>query len=119
MTDLTEQWKKGELPEGYYYIKHRSWPERTIDRKVPGGWAGSSSFFISEVLAPVPSYDEYTMTKECLKMLFEAAQRETILKKQLTIAVEVLWKVVDCREDREYYSEIAEKALEQIEELDK
>lgn len=29
MTDLTEKWKKGELPEGHYYIKTRS--ETNID----------------------------------------------------------------------------------------
>ena len=30
MTDLTEQWKKGELPSGYYYIvvKQAEFPNR-------------------------------------------------------------------------------------------
>ena len=55
---LTEQWRKGKLPEGYYYIKgafdddiyisHLDY-EIEEDKRLP----------VEEVLAPVPSYDEY------------------------------------------------------------
>jgi len=64
MTDLTEQWKKGELPEGHYYIKTRS--ETNIDEYIQWykdhGIPSEKSFAyfnVQQVLAPVPSYEEY------------------------------------------------------------
>lgn len=55
---LTEQWREGTLPEGDYYIKgafdddiyisHLDY-EIEEDKRLP----------VEEVLAPVPSYDEY------------------------------------------------------------
>lgn len=55
---LTEQWRKGTLTEGYYYTKgafdddiyisHLDY-EIEEDKRLP----------VEEVLAPVPSYDEY------------------------------------------------------------
>ena len=55
---LTEQWKKGELPFGAYYVnrleEHRIWLYN--DRsKTP-----ESQYEIYEILAPVPSYEEYS-----------------------------------------------------------
>ena len=58
MSDLTEQWKKGGLKEGWYYIN-----DSQIDYKYSK--YSSVDFFITphedikEVLAPVPSYDEW------------------------------------------------------------
>lgn len=61
---LTGQWKKGELPVGFYYIE------------LPGGRGGngiskyttfispSSKIRIKEVVAPVPSYEEWRQLKE-------------------------------------------------------
>ena len=64
MTDLTEQWKKGELPEGWYWVKNVTWSEcinmlynwsdTFLDGDVP-----VDNDKIIEVLAPVPSYEEY------------------------------------------------------------
>ena len=65
MTNLTKQWKKGELPDGFYYVylKHL----RLFDI------ATSSTLFgilergnenCLEVLAPVPSYEEWQELKE-------------------------------------------------------
>lgn len=66
MTDLTEQWKKGELPEGEYWClsicddidklycyQNSFWKYKTEDDYygVP--------VEIKQVLAPVPSYEEY------------------------------------------------------------
>jgi regulator of replication initiation timing len=56
---LTEQWKKGELEKGYYYVKGI--------QKYDGinvYWIGypiheSERRWIVEVLAPVPSYEEW------------------------------------------------------------
>ena len=62
---LTEQWKKGELPNGYYWIR-LSWGGMIIMAyhtafdglfELDGHYYDSDE--ISEVLAPVPSYDEW------------------------------------------------------------
>ena len=51
---LTEQWKKGELPDGMYYMENTS---GII------GMVGHSKVFpcydVKQILAPVPSYQEY------------------------------------------------------------
>ena len=62
MTDLTEQWKKGELPEGHYYVKDG---ENMIAEYIDGYFYNngepmtSFSGGVDEVLAPVPSYEEW------------------------------------------------------------
>lgn len=69
ISDLTEQWKKGELPYGYYYIKTISGGE-VIDRyyrdctdydlcEYGDVWENRFEDEIIEVLAPVPSYEEW------------------------------------------------------------
>ena len=67
MTDLTELWDKGKLPEGDYYIKRRNGylPYDNIDSH--GIWRNTIDEDIIEVLAPVPSYEEYQTLKELLK----------------------------------------------------
>jgi hypothetical protein len=83
MTDLTEQWKKGELLEGYYYIKTDG--KTNIDEYVQWykdhGIPSEKSFAyfnVQQVLAPVPSYEEWkakleenTKLKELLKLVNE------------------------------------------------
>lgn len=70
---LTEKWKKGELPYGYYYIKTISGGE-VIDRyyrdctdydlcEYGDVWENRFEDEIIEVLAPVPSYEEYSRLK--------------------------------------------------------
>ena len=66
----------------------------------------------------IKSQHELNDGKRSSDVLLEAISKAERLQKQLDIAVEVLWKVCDCREDREYYSEIAEQALAEIKELD-
>ena len=63
MTDLTEQWKKGELPEGWYYIELNE-PFDKIHKDISYYSSGSfdievDSNYIIEVLAPVPSFEEW------------------------------------------------------------
>ena len=65
MTDLTEKWKKGELPRGWYYVVLDN-KETNIafckdlftncGRKLKRDFAIND---ITEVLAPVPTYQEY------------------------------------------------------------
>lgn len=69
MTDLTEQWKKGELPVGWYYVKvitEFEYPD-DIAFYIGGYFELYSDEDIEQVLAPVPSYKEYTKLKELLK----------------------------------------------------
>ena len=78
MTDLTEQWKSGELKFGAYYVnrleEHRIWLYNDR-RKTP-----EFQHEIYEILAPVPSYDEWQakdkenkqlkeLLKECMEIL--------------------------------------------------
>lgn len=77
---LTEQWKKGELEDGFYYFRM---PDGTTD--IASEYKLIRYILVRdsdkiEVLAPVPSYEEYLTMKDCAKMVFEAAERETKLK---------------------------------------
>lgn len=54
---LTEQWKKGELSIGVYYIKHCG--DYETDQWHGDYWENSWSENVEEVLAPVPSYEEW------------------------------------------------------------
>lgn len=90
MTNLTEQYKKGELPEGDYYLDIGS--DTIIDYWVCNHWNWTEyDSRIKEVLAPVPSYDEYLESEshcavyselnKCLKE--ENAKLKELLKEVL------------------------------------
>lgn len=69
MTDLTEKWKTGELEEGYYYIKvNKNLSYVEVDYYHIFGetkyWSGNDDENISEVIAPVPTYEELQSLKE-------------------------------------------------------
>lgn len=83
MTDLTSQWKKGELPSGYYYVKNE------FGNIFPSDYSESydcindiviKDFFtevseIKEVLEQVPSYEKWQAKLE------ENAQLKELLKR--------------------------------------
>ena len=71
MTDLTEQWNNGELPEGDYYIKRRNGDFLYDNIDTSGVWRNSIDEDILEVLAPVPSYDEWQESEKYNKHLEE------------------------------------------------
>lgn len=84
MTDLTSQWKKGELPEGFYYVKC-DWSDEVEIRYVHNGVDDWKAIF-----AEVPSYDEWFKIKnlaslsECLQEKnIECLHRENKLKELL------------------------------------
>lgn len=65
MTDLTEQWKNGELPSSdddhywlAYYIKHKDGYIHA-DSLWRGQWGIADRSSIEEILAKVPSYEEW------------------------------------------------------------
>ena len=67
---LTEQWKQGEIPNGYYWIR-LSWGGMIIMAYYTGfdGLFELDDYYydsdeISEVLAPVPSYEEWIGVKQ-------------------------------------------------------
>lgn len=90
MTNLTEQWKKGELPCGWYYIKIADIV--FIDFFEGKVWKNKKDEYIDEVLAEVLSYEEYINCKDCLKLVWEAAQKEVKLKELLKECVEYVKK---------------------------
>lgn len=76
---LTEQWKKGELPSGFYYVKNE------FDNIFPSDYSEDydyindtviKDFFtevseIKEIIAPVPSYELWRAVHEQWKVLLE------------------------------------------------
>jgi predicted nuclease with TOPRIM domain len=73
---LTEQWKKGELEQGYYYTKYNpkvGEPFVEIElRNYLIDLAKVRDADTVEVLAPVPSYEEWQGLKEDCRVLKEA-----------------------------------------------
>ena len=74
MTDLTEKWKKGELPDGHYYVRDG---ENIIAELLDGYFYNngepmtSFSGGVDEILAPVPSYEEWKASEKYNKHLEE------------------------------------------------
>ena len=70
MTDLTEQWKKGELSEGEKYIQLR-------DNRIFTAYFNGKEFRevynsdIKEILAEVPTFDELRANQKWIKSLEE------------------------------------------------
>ena len=68
--DLTEQWKKGELEEGWYYIRNKAHSikfNQIAFYMVYGEvsyWTNCKDEDVEEVLAPIPSYEEWQKMKE-------------------------------------------------------
>lgn len=72
MTDLTEQWKKGELSEGVYYVLYYGNDTAEVDiyRRVYSLYEDSEVRFtisqVTEVLAPVPSFEKWEKFRNAL-----------------------------------------------------
>ena len=107
---LTEQWKKGELPYGYYYIKTISGGE-VIDRyyrdctdydlcEYGDVWENRFEDEIQEVLAPVPTYEEWQQLHKFLEEFnaLEVAEENQQLK-ELIKEIRSLWKGTICMPD--------------------
>lgn len=54
---LTELWQKGELQEGFYFVSDGA--EITIDYYLCDYWERHFDSDVQQVLAPVPSYEEW------------------------------------------------------------
>lgn len=76
---LTEQWKKGELPSGWYYTE--LWKGcNVIDKFIGNQFLRYDDSDIVEVIASVPSYEEWQATNEENKNLYKMLD---VLNRQL------------------------------------
>ena len=113
---LTDKWKKGELPYGYYYIKTISGGE-VIDRyyrdctdydlcEYGNVWENRFEDEIIEVLAPVPSYEEWQQLRKFLEEFnaLDVAKENQQLKELLK----------ECRDDVYNYQYICLGTLTKI-----
>lgn len=98
---LTEQWREGTLPEGYYYVLYADQSDNypscdTEDYDDIDYWNGCEWHYdndpVVEVLGPVPSYDEWKQAKENLDKngTWYTELSYKLLEKKLEIALEVL-----------------------------
>lgn len=121
---LTEQWKKGELEVGEYYLRYK---DGTIDREyydyanvydlmVEKGFS-TESCDISEVLAPVPSYEEWKQLRKfceefnALDVVKENQQLKTLLKEWMHFYPIILYEHEDTLKTRDII-ELYEKTRE-------
>ena len=113
MTDLTEQWKKGKLPEGDYYIKRRNGflPYDNIDSS--GVWRNSIDEDIIEVLAKVPSYEELQNQAFILK------SRESEIAKLKELLHENRQKMFEAEKNYGFDDSIIEILTPQMDKIDK
>lgn len=80
--ELTKDWKAGKLEYGRYWIKNKVWEKPFIDRWLPNcSWEISCKDAIEQVLAPVPTYDEYkAMQKELAELKEKIKKREELIQ---------------------------------------
>ena len=102
---LTEQWKKGELKEGWYYIELNESFDK-IHKDISYYSLGSfdievDSNYIIEILAPVPSYEEYLESESHCAVYSEVnkslKEKNVKLKELLKEAKDIIeWYKADC-----------------------
>lgn len=95
---LTEQWKKGELERGRYYIKYRG--NYMSDNWHGDCWEDSWSEYVEEVLAPVPSYDDWVYLHKARNDAHEIVESLTQENQQLK---ELLLVCREMLEEYQYY----------------
>ena len=114
---LTEQWKDGELPNGNYYtICYMGWSFQTYpcilyySRNMP------FSANVKEVLAAVPSYDEFVQQRDFVKDHQKVLIENMNLKRKLEIATKALEKYTETETyDWVDAQVVAQKALKEME----
>lgn len=78
--ELTEEWKAGKLEYGQYWVKNKAWEKPFIDRWLPNcSWKISCKDAIEQILAPVPTYDEYKAMQAELAELKEQEDEPSLL----------------------------------------
>jgi len=107
---LTEKWKNGELPDGAYYILVDKYEQN--EPEIDIGVCYNSNFqwwIVKEVLAPVPSYEEWKTAKENLEKngTWYTERSHNELLKRIERLQEQIKKL-------QYYRDRAHKALCEI-----
>lgn len=86
--NLTEQWDKGELPSGWYYVRLIR-GEYRIDLYINGKneWIDCPDNIIDTVVCEVPSYEEWRTSYNCMLenevLRLKNAQLKELLKEVL------------------------------------
>lgn len=77
MTDLTDKWKKGELPEGWYWVDYYSVDGAVMLEYIPqhNGFGYEEKELVQAVLAEVPDYIEWRNMVNCACEEHEANKR--------------------------------------------
>lgn len=65
MSDLTEEWKKGKLKKGFYYVKMPNGNIETLSDYALYRYALAKDRDKIVILAPVPTYEELQGLKDC------------------------------------------------------
>ena len=111
---LTEKCKKGEIPNGYYWIR-LSWGGMIIMAyhtafdglfELDGHYYDSDE--ISEVLAPVPSYDEWQASYNCMLENEVLRLKNAQLKELLKDCIPCFNALVEKRLKLEYIPQVYE-----------
>ena len=107
MTDLTEQWKKGELPEGWYYVK---------GSRAEGIYAYTAEYLNNmyrprngeRIIEQVPSYDEWiakleenAQLKKQINHLLKTQARQFVDNQKLQVKAEKAKDVVNIDKARQ------------------
>lgn len=90
---LTEQWKKGEIPEDFYYVKS-NWTNEIEIKYVHDG-----VYNWKEIVRKVPTYDEWQSMDRLEKIMLQERAR---LNKQVTELFEENTKLKKDYKDLEY-----------------
>ena len=102
--ELTEDWKAGKLATNWYYLKLES-GEIELQSNNIGGFIMSIDNNVVQVLAPVPSYDEYRAMQERIaddgKTIEELSERYRKTKENETRLLEYTGKLLDRLKDTE------------------
>lgn len=90
MTNLTERWKKGELPSGFYYIR------RGLSKRIDMSYLGGAFFEGNiEVILPVPSYEEYQQLLSDQLAKNEGVEINAELENRINLERELYKKVLE------------------------
>ena len=121
--ELTEQWKNGEIKEGFYYLSIVP-SKKCIDYYYGEDFVRYNEWAIEEVLAPVPTYDHFVELTEKANQFSQMVKKVEKLEKQLDIATKALKKIdpknipfKDFHHRGAVLWDIARKALKEMEEV--
>lgn len=110
---LTKQWREGTLPEGCYYILDKNGHVKT-ERTCFYSYTDEQCFCftsnkdIEEVIAPVPSHDEYKQLVSKNEQLEKRLENATKALKDIKVYSQRDWDEYNCME-------CAGKALKEME----